>query len=299
MMTLFPVLMYYLWICLVFYDGTIAHPNSVNDIVPFFWRLVGHVRDVSFIRPFITIHTLIDFQDAAPTWYTFNMYTGLMVFQLLLAFIMPGYIQEGLPVPSLDYKTLKYNCNALASFYTTLVTVYVLHVTNTFRITEVIDNFGSLMTVAMIWGFAVTFITYFQAVLTGNAMRMSGNFAYDLFMGAALNPRIGSVDLKMWAEVRIPWVLLFLIAVSGGVKQYEVYGYCTPVSFPCSQMNDLSDVPGSLEYGLHDPCHRPVHQRMVNSSPRRSSPNHHLRIIFISAKGEECIPQTWDMFHEK
>lgn len=86
------------------------------------------------------------------------------------------------------------------------------------------------MTVSMFYGFAVSFATYFWAVWTGNAIRMSGNFAYDLFMGAALNPRLGSVDLKMWAEVRIPWVLLFLIAVSGGVKQYETYGYCTPVS---------------------------------------------------------------------
>ncbi len=152
-----------------------------------------------------------------------------MVYQLVLAFIVPGYIQEGLPVPSLNYKTLKYNCNALGCWYTTLVTVYVLHQTSIFRITEIIDNFGSLMTVSMFYGFAVSLVTYFWAVWTGNAIRMSGNFAYDMFMGAALNPRLGSVDLKMWAEVRIPWILLFLIAVSGGVKQYETYGYCTPV----------------------------------------------------------------------
>lgn len=156
-----------------------------------------------------------------------------MIFQLALAFIMPGYIQEGLPVPSLNYRTLKYNCNAVASFYFTLLTVAALHITHTFRLTEIIDNFGSLMSVAMIYGFGVSFATYFHAVLTGTTMRMSGNFAYDLFMGAALNPRIGSVDLKMWAEIRIPWILLFLISVSGGVKQYEVYGYVTPVSlFP-------------------------------------------------------------------
>jgi len=80
------------------------------------------------------------------------MYTGLMVFQLALAFVMPGYIQEGLPVPSLNYKTLKYNCNALSSFYFTLVTCTVLHQTRIFRMTEIIDNFGELMTVAMIYG---------------------------------------------------------------------------------------------------------------------------------------------------
>jgi delta24(24(1))-sterol reductase len=46
-------------------------------------------------------------------------------------------------------------------------------------------------------------------------------------MGAALNPRIGHIDVKLFAEVRIPWVLLFIIAVSGSVKQYETLGYVT------------------------------------------------------------------------
>ena len=47
MMTLFPVLMYYLWICLEFYDGQIVTPRSVDDIVPFLGRMWGHVRNVS------------------------------------------------------------------------------------------------------------------------------------------------------------------------------------------------------------------------------------------------------------
>jgi len=117
------------------------------------------------------------------------------------------------------------------------------------------------MTVAMFYGFFVSWLTYAIAVYTGTAMRMSGNFFYDYWMGAPLNPRIGSVDLKMWAEVRIPWVLLFLIAISGGCQQYEKYGYVTPnMAFMV------------LATGLY---------------------------INACAKGEECIPQTWDMFHEK
>jgi Delta24(24(1))-sterol reductase len=158
------------------------------------------------------------------------MYTSLIGFQLILAVIMPGHWQEGLPVPSLNYKTLQYKCNALASFYCTMVTAYILHTTHLFRLTEIIDNFGGLMSTGMIYGFAISFATYFWAVLRGEAMRMSGNFPYDVFMGAALNPRIGIIDLKMWAEVRIPWILLFFIAVSGGCKQYEVYGYVPAVS---------------------------------------------------------------------
>jgi Delta24(24(1))-sterol reductase len=151
-------------------------------------------------------------------------------FQLFLAQVLPGYQQEGLPVPSLGYKTLMYNCNALSSLYTMLVTAAGLHYTGIFRLTEIIDHFGHIMSVAMIWGFGVSLGTYLVAVGTGTAMRMSGNFFYDVFMGASLNPRIGNIDLKMWAEVRVPWVICFFMAVSGGCKQYEQYGYVTPVS---------------------------------------------------------------------
>ncbi len=120
---------------------------------------------------------------------------------------MPGYMQEGLPVPSLGYKTLTYNCNALYSVYFTFITAAFLHYYHIFRLTEIIDNYGA----------------------RGEQMRMSGSFIYDVFMGAALNPRIGPVDLKMWAEVRIPWVIVFFLAVSGACKQYEQYGAVTPV----------------------------------------------------------------------
>lgn len=153
-----------------------------------------------------------------------------MAFELLLAFIAPGFEQKGLPVPSLNYECLTYYCNALSSFYMTLITAAVLHMTHVFRITEIMNNFGSMMTVAILWGWAASFATYWITIWKGQQMRMSGNFFYDFWMGAPLNPRIGYVDLKMWAEVRIPWVLLFLIAVSGACKQYEDYGYVTPVS---------------------------------------------------------------------
>lgn len=142
---------------------------------------------------------------------------------------MPGYMQEGLPVPSLGYKTLMYKCNALSSLYFTMATAAVLHVTHIFRLTEIIDNYGHLMSVAMIYGFLVSFGMYAMAMIQGTQLRMSGNVIYDIFMGASLNPRIGPVDLKMWAEVRIPWVIAFFLAVSGGCKQYETYGYVTPV----------------------------------------------------------------------
>ena len=46
MMVGFPILMYYLWICLVFYDGQLVFPHSVDDIVPFLGRMWEHIRVV-------------------------------------------------------------------------------------------------------------------------------------------------------------------------------------------------------------------------------------------------------------
>lgn len=153
---------------------------------------------------------------------------------------------SGLPVPSLDYKSLMYHCNALSSFYTTIILAIILHTTGLFRLPWLIESFGPLMSWSIIISFICTGLMYFSAVVFhygGKPIRMSGNTVYDIFMGASLNPRLftsrfaalgrknwDGVDLKMFAEVRVPWVLLFLIAVSGGVKQYEDLGYLSPVS---------------------------------------------------------------------
>lgn len=46
-MAFFPCLMYYLWICLWFYDGNLVYPASQADIKPFFARIWGHIVKVS------------------------------------------------------------------------------------------------------------------------------------------------------------------------------------------------------------------------------------------------------------
>lgn len=47
MMIGFPMLMYYLWICLWFYDGQLVIPKSVGGIKPFIHEMWAHIRDVS------------------------------------------------------------------------------------------------------------------------------------------------------------------------------------------------------------------------------------------------------------
>lgn len=50
MMTGLPMLMYYLWICLWFYDGQLVYPKSIESIQPFFQEMRAHVRDVRSIQ---------------------------------------------------------------------------------------------------------------------------------------------------------------------------------------------------------------------------------------------------------
>lgn len=42
----FPILMYYFWICLWFYDGQLVHPKSFDDIKPFLGTMWNHIREV-------------------------------------------------------------------------------------------------------------------------------------------------------------------------------------------------------------------------------------------------------------
>lgn len=61
------------------------------------------------------------------------------------------------------------------------------------------DNYGSMMVTSMISGDIVSVVIYFWGVLTRQQTRMSGNFFYDFFMGSFLNPRLGKLDLKLFA----------------------------------------------------------------------------------------------------
>ncbi|KAI8582192.1 hypothetical protein K450DRAFT_229485 [Umbelopsis ramanniana AG] len=247
MMLGFPSLMYYFWICLEHHQGKLIVPAvwSVEGIKSFFWNDIWAAI----------------VEGARPTVYAAKIYMGYILFSFILASIMPGPVVNGLPIPSLKGKKLPYLCNGLAAWYFTLPFSAFLHVTGIFRLTDIIDNFGHIMTIAIMWGFTLTTLIFIASHIQGTNHRMSGNLVYDFFMGASLNPRVGVVDLKMWAEIRVPWPILFYISVSCALKQYETRGYITaPAAF------------------------------MVLA---------HFLYVNACQKGEECIPTSWDMFYEK
>ena len=238
------VLVYYLWISSAYYDGAALYPKSVDDIVPFLHRMWAHILD-----------------GALPTVRSAAIYIGFLAFELLLAYIMPGVLSKGFPVPSEDNKQHTYLCNGAWSWYVTLIVAFLLHYTGLFNLAELADQRGSMLTIAVIVADSTSIVTYIFTLARGMATRLSGNHVYDFFMGAILNPRIGRVDLKFFTEIRVSWMLLFMLSLPAAVKHYDLYGY---VSWPLIFI--------LTAHGLY-----------TNAC----------------MKGEESVPCTWDIFYEK
>ena len=243
-MTLSHALMLYLWIAWRFNDGAVFYPASVADLGPFFGRVWEQ----------IVTH-------ASPTWGTFAIYGIFLLVEGWMAAYLPGLEIKGLPIPSRNGQRLVYRCNGITAWYLTLIAVAILHFSGVFPLETIYEQFGAFMVTAMIIANVVAVLVYFGAKATGNAERMSGSFLYDFFMGAWLNPRVGRLDLKMWAEVRVSWLTLFLLTASGAAHQFSTYGtVSTPMIF------------------------------MLVA---------HFLYTNACMKGEECIPTTWDIFYEK
>ena len=244
MMIGFPLLMWYMWIGATYYDGKFPSEPGMT------WREFGN-HLVFLART-----------GAAPSLKAWAIYWVFFIFQGTLYLTLPGVYSTGKPLPHEGGKQLRYYCNGVASFYTTIAVAAILHFTGLFKLYTLLDEFGPIMTVAILSGFLVSIIAYASALYRGAQHRMTGYHVYDFFMGAELNPRIFTwLDFKMFFEVRLPWYMLFLISLSACARQYERYGYVSP------------------EVGFLLLAH----------------------FLYANAccKGEEMIVTTWDMYYEK
>ena len=239
LMIVFPLLMYYMWIGATFYDGKLPLPKEGETVSEFFTHLARLV-----------------YVNAFPSLKAWAIYWVFFAFEAACYIYLPGVMLTGRPLPHLGGKQLPYYCSAVWSFYTSIALALVLHFTGIFKLYIIIDEFGPLLSVAILSGILVSFALYFSALARGAQHRMTGYPIYDFFMGAELNPRLfGILDLKMFLEVRIPWFILLFLSMGTAARQYEVYGYV------------------SAEVGF-----------LVMA---------HFIYANACAKGEECIISTW------
>ncbi|KAH8911041.1 Delta(24(24(1)))-sterol reductase like protein [Coniochaeta sp. PMI_546] len=245
MMIGFPILMWYMWIGATYYEGGIPT------------RLPGQTWSA-----FASHLANLVYTGAFPHAKAWAMYWIFFIFEGACYCLLPGIWAYGKPLPHMGGKQLPYYCSAVSAFYTTAAVAAILHFTGLFKLYTIIDEFGPLLTVAIMSGWIVSIIAYISAFARGATHRMTGHHIYDFFMGAELNPRMfGILDFKMFFEVRLPWYILFLLSAGTAARQWERYGY----------------VSGEVCFILMA---------------------HYLYANAVS-KGEELIVTTWDMYYEK
>ncbi|KAG7902575.1 hypothetical protein KL935_001483 [Ogataea polymorpha] len=245
MMLGFPSLMYYMWISARFYHGSPAWPADGQSWAQFLGEMANYVR--SYASP-------------GPT--SIFVFVAYILVQAVFYVTLPGVWTKGQPLAHRNGEQLPYFCNAYATFYVNFVLASLLHYLDIFKIYYILDNFGEIMTCAIVAGFGFSIGLYLWSLfVTKDYLRMTGNHLYDIFMGASLNPRIGLIDLKMFFEVRLPWYTLFFLTYGMCLKQYEQYGSVSPQAL----------------FMLL------AHYLYANAC----------------SKGEELIVPTWDMAYEK
>lgn len=204
----FPLLMYYMWVGATFYGGHFPTATSTQSLAGFSKHLADLVWEYAF-----------------PTLRAWKIYWSFFIVEAAFYCFLPGVQGFGKPLDHEEGKQLKYHCSAVWSFYITILLATVLHLSGIFKLYTIIDEFGPILSVAILSGFLVAFAAYISAWTRDAQHRMTGYFVYDFFMGSELNPRLGPLDFKMFFMVRIPWFILCGISCATATKQYDLYGY--------------------------------------------------------------------------
>ncbi|KAJ1902350.1 erg24, C-14 sterol reductase [Kickxella alabastrina] len=165
----------------------------------------------------------------------FKYYVMWWTWLAALYFIIPATNIQGVVLR--DGQRLSYLMNGFSSLLvTTLVTLAVYMKAGTEPFLWIADHFFELAVASWIFATSLALFVYIYSfrhsyverpgkptVMLGLAGN-SGNPVYDFFIGRELNPRIGSLDVKVFCELRpgiMGWILL---NVCFAIKQYKDQG---------------------------------------------------------------------------
>ncbi|KAL9649202.1 hypothetical protein ABK040_004223 [Willaertia magna] len=210
-MIFLPLTVYYLWICVTFHRGRFIYPKNVDEIGVFF-------RDQLWAP--ITIY-------ASPSLYTFTIYSLWLLWNLTIHVLAPGPFIEG-PLLGDGLFRPVFKLNAYFSMICTACLVTFLHATGLFRLTELYENFGSLLTTSIIYSFFLSLAVFLYTTTLNLTENISGSFIYDFFEGSSISyNRIGKFDFKFWFYLFPGKQFWLLLSVSMALKQIEIYGSVT------------------------------------------------------------------------
>ena len=167
------------------------------------------------------------------------IYLGWMAFHVILERVLPGETAEGVALP--DGKKLKYTISGHLQFWVTILAmghalpiynatssagVYEIKGFMPLPLYKVYDHYLELITISILGALLLSIYLYISSFRKGLILAQGGDTGYamyDFFIGRELNPRIGSLDLKEFCELRpglIGWAVLNL---GMACKQYMLH----------------------------------------------------------------------------
>lgn len=193
MLLLLPAITWYVTIAIKHYDGALVLPDAA------FW---SHV--------------------AAPTPASLAFYVGWLALQLGLAAWLPGRIEQGVALE--DGRTLPYRLNGLLAFVVTLALAAALAWSGVVTPSFIYDQLDALLTTANLVVLLLCFGMFRLGRRQASAQERLLNPLEAYVVGAALNPRSGSLDWKFFCESRPGMILWVLINFSFASAQLARHG---------------------------------------------------------------------------
>jgi hypothetical protein len=193
MLVVLPAVTWYVTIAMRYYGGSLVVPDAA---------FAAHV--------------------AAPTATSIAFYVGWLALQLGFAQLLPGRIIQGVALES--GRALDYKLNGLLAHLLTLGLAAGLVVGGVIDATFLYDELDALVTTTniVVLGMCFLMLAIGRRQATEKELRLNAIEAY--FVGAALNPRTGSLDWKFFCESRPGMILWILIDASFAAAQLERHG---------------------------------------------------------------------------
>ncbi|GAM29289.1 hypothetical protein SAMD00019534_124650 [Acytostelium subglobosum LB1] len=158
-----------------------------------------------------------------------KIYIIWLLFQAVLYTFLPATIGYGQQTPA-GY-TLPYKVNGLLAWVVSHVLYFVGGYLGLWSLAIAHDNWGGLLVIANLYGYFLTFFSYFKALVFPSHpedRKFSGSIIYDIVLGVEFNPRFGKYfDFKLFHNGRPGIVAWTLIDMSFAAAQYQQVGYIT------------------------------------------------------------------------